>query len=48
MGVKWRAVTQSETTAKAAAKLMSRRAATYTPVQDDEGIFTVEFGGDNE
>ena len=48
MGVKWRAVTQGETTAKAAAKLMARRPAIYTPVQDDEGIFTVDFGGDNE
>ena len=48
MGVKWRAVTQGETTAKAAAKLMARRPAAYTPVQDDEGIFSVDFGGDNE
>jgi hypothetical protein len=48
MGVKWRAVTQGETTAKAAAKLMARRPAAYTPVQDDEGVFSVEFGGDNE
>ena len=48
MGVKWRAVTQGETTAKAAAKLMARRPAAYVPVQDDEGIFTVDFGGDSE
>ena len=48
MGVKWRAVTQGETTAKAAAKLMAKRAADYVPVQDDEGIFTVDFGGDDE
>ncbi|WP_424236586.1 hypothetical protein [Bhargavaea ginsengi] len=48
MGVKWRAVTQGETTAKAAAKLMAKRTADYVPVQDDEGIFTVDFGGDDE
>ena len=48
MGVKWRAVTQGETTAKSAARLMTRRPTAYTPVQDDEGIFTVDFGGDKE
>ena len=48
MGVKWRAVKQGETTAKSAARLMTRRPTAYTPVQDDEGIFTVDFGGDNE
>ena len=48
MGVKWRAVAQTQTTAKAAKKLMAKRAAAYVPVQDDEGIFTVDFGGDNE
>lgn len=48
MGVKWRAVAQGETTAKAVAKLMAKRPAIYTPVQDDEGIFTVDFGGEEE
>ena len=48
MGVKWRAVTQQTTTAKAAAKLMAKRAAEYIPVQDEDGIFTVDFGGDDE
>ena len=48
MGVKWRAVTQQTTAAKTAAKLMAKRAAEYIPVQDEDGIFTVDFGGDDE
>ena len=48
MGVKWRAVAQSQTTAKSAARLMTKRTADITPVQDDEGIFTVDFGGDDK
>ena len=48
MGVKWRAVTQQTAAAKAAAKLMAKRAAEYIPVQDEDGIFTVDFGGDDE
>ena len=48
MGVKWRAVAQSQTTAKSAARLMPKRAADITPVQDDEGIFTVDFGGEDK
>ena len=48
MGVKWRAVAQSQTTAKSAARLMPKRSVDITPVQDDEGIFTVDFGGDDK
>ena len=48
MGVKWRAVAQSQTTAKSAARLMAKRTADITPVQDDEGIFSVDFGGDDK
>lgn len=47
MGVKWRAVTQTTTAAKAAAKLMARQ-TTYQAVTDDEGIFSVDFGGDEK
>ena len=46
MGVKWRAVSQTTTAAKTAAKLMARPSA-YQAVADDEGVFSVDFGGDN-
>ena len=45
MGVKWRAVTQTATTAKAAK--LAARPSSYQAVTDDEGVFSVDFGGDN-
>ena len=48
MGVKWRAVKQTDTAELATVKLLAKRAAEYKPVQDDDGIFTVDFGGDGE
>lgn len=45
MGVKWRAVAEQTTTT---AKLMPGKAVDVSPVQDEEGIFTVDFGGDEE
>ena len=44
MGVKWRAVAQTASTAKAAARLAARTPS-YQAVTDDEGVFTVDFGG---
>ena len=44
MGVKWRAVAQTASTAKAAARLAARTSS-YQAVTDDEGVFTVDFGG---
>ena len=44
MGVKWRAVAQTASTAKAAARLAARTTP-YQAVTDDEGVFTVDFGG---
>lgn len=49
MGVKWRAVTETTTTAKkAAARLLAPGNTQVQAVQDEEGIFFVDFGGDEE
>ena len=52
MGVKWRAVQQSNgvtlNSMRAGMKLMARRAAEYIPVEDDSGVFKVDFGGEKE
>ena len=52
MGVKWRAVQQSNgvtlNSMKAGMKLMARRAAEYIPVEDEDGVFKVDFGGEKE
>ena len=50
MGVKWRAVHQSNAASlnmmRAGIKMMARRAAEYVPVEDEEGVFKVDFGGE--
>jgi hypothetical protein len=52
MGVKWRAVQQSNgvtmNAMRAGMKLMARRAAEYIPVEDEDGVFKVDFGGEKE
>ena len=49
MGVKWRAVTETTTTAKkAASRLLAPGNTQVQAVQDEEGIFSVDFGGDEE
>ena len=52
MGVKWRAVQQSNgvtlNSMRAGMKLMARRAAEYIPVEDESGVFKVDFGGEKE
>ena len=52
MGVKWRAVNQSNgvtmNAMRAGMKLMARRAAEYIPVEDEDGVFKVDFGGEKE
>ena len=52
MGVKWRAVQQSNgvtlNSMRAGMKLMARRAAEYIPVEDEGGVFKVDFGGEKE
>lgn len=52
MGVKWRAVNQPNGTTlnmmRAGMKLMARRAAEYIPVEDEDGVFKVDFGGEKE
>ena len=52
MGVKWRAVQQSNgvtmNAMRAGMKQMARRAAEYIPVEDEDGVFKVDFGGEKE
>ena len=49
MGVKWRAVNQSNgvtmNAMRAGMKIMSRKAAEYEAVRDENGVFKVDFGG---
>ena len=51
MGVKWRAVDQPDGAAlnmmRAGMKMMSRKAAEYKAVEDDDGVYSVDFGGDD-
>ena len=46
MGVKWRAVNQSNGTSLNMMRMMAGQAAEYTAVEDPDGVFRVEFGGD--
>ena len=52
MGVKWRAVNQSigasPNMMRAGMKVMARKAAEYEAVQDEEGVFKVDFGGEDK
>ena len=51
MGVKWRAVDQPDGSAlnmmRTGMKIMSRKAAEYKAVEDDDGVYSVDFGGDD-
>ena len=50
MGVKWRAVNQSTGATlnmmRTGMKVMAKKAAEYEAVQDEDGVFKVEFGGE--
>ena len=50
MGVKWRAVNHPNGATlnmmRAGMKLMTKRAAEYVPVEDEEGVFKTDFGGE--
>ena len=52
MGVKWRAVNQSNGASlnmmRAGMKVMAKRAEEYEAVQDEEGVFKVDFGGEDK
>ena len=52
MGVKWRAVNQSNGAAlnmmRAGIKVMAKKAAEYVAVEDEDGVFKVDFGGDEK
>ena len=52
MGVKWRAVNQSDGATlnmmRAGMKVMSKKAAEYVAVEDEDGVFKVDFGGDEK
>ena len=52
MGVKWRAVNQSNGASlnmmRAGMKVMARKAAEYEAVHDEDGVFMVDFGGEDK
>ncbi len=52
MGVKWRAVNQSNGASlnmmRAGLRVMAKRAEEYEAVQDEEGVFKVDFGGEDK
>ena len=52
MGVKWRAVNQSNGASlnmmRAGMKVMAKKAAEYVAVEDEDGVFKVDFGGDEK
>ena len=52
MGVKWRAVNQSNGASlnmmRAGMKVMVKKAAEYEAVRDEDGVFKVDFGGEEE
>ena len=52
MGVKWRAVNQSNGASlnmmRAGMKVMARKAAEYEAVHDKDGVFMVDFGGEDK
>ena len=52
MGVKWRAVNQSNGASpnmmRAGMKVMARKAAEYEAVRDEDGVFRVDFGGEDK
>lgn len=45
MGVKWRSVNQPESTPRSAQRLMAKSPVSYMALQDEDGTFTVDFGG---
>ena len=52
MGVKWRAVNQSNGSSlnmmRARMKVMVKKAAEYEAVRDGDGVFKVDFGGEEK
>ena len=48
MGVKWRSVNQPESTPRSAPRLMAKRNTDYTALEDSEGVFSINFGGDTK
>ena len=52
MGVKWRAVNQSNGASlnmmRAGMKVMAKKAAEYEAVHDEDGVFKVDFGGEDK
>ena len=49
MGVKWRAVNQpAGSTPRGVMRAMAKKAAEYVAVEDEDGVFKVDFGGDEK
>ena len=48
MGVKWRSVNQPDSTPRSAPRLMTNRSTLYSVVQDEDGVFSVDFGGETK
>ena len=52
MGVKWRAVNQSNGASlnmmRAGMKVMAKKAVEYEAVHDEDGVFRVDFGGEDK
>ena len=47
MGVKWRAVNQSNGASLNMMRVMAKKAAEYVAVRDEVGVFKVDFGGED-
>jgi hypothetical protein len=47
MGVKWRAVNQSNGASLNMMRVMAKKAAEYEAVRDEVGVFKVDFGGED-
>ena len=48
MGVKWRAVNQSNGASLNMMRVMAKKAAEYEAVRDEDGVFRVDFGGEDK